>query len=523
MAHPRTLADWEALTGDEALSEAEKYLIECCREGELCVLGDGKRPDKPSLERNIRAELVRWLLLGGCEELSTTDMGVRLVGAFIFGSVDLQFSKLKGPVGLISCFVEDNIECQQCRIQALNLGGSRIGSLNLQGAVIEGDVFLRFGFESYGLVRLSGAHIRGQLACNGGRFINPDDNAILADRLVARGRVFLTEYFHAEGEVRFSGARINGQLVCNFANFSNPNGAAFNIQKTDVMSGFVWRNVTVSEGSIYFATAQVSDLVDDVKSWPEAGKFVLDGFTYERISASETSSQSRIDWLARGDTWNNTFCPQPYTQLAKVLREMGHDRDARMVLIEKEKKLAAEQVKQDRDRAKDLWHAKDQSIRGDIGWHWLRRTGFRLWNGISRRFVGYGYAPQYAFYWTVCILAAMTMFYFVLWKTGGMVPNTPVVLNSEAWAEALKTDPTAPGPVWAAGDVGRHYETFYAFFYAADVFIPLIDFGQESAWTGTTENWPGWIAFFSGFFFKAFGWFITALGAAAITGIIRRD
>jgi hypothetical protein len=104
-----------------------------------------------------------------------------------------------------------------------------------------------------------------------------------------------------------------------------------------------------------------------------------------------------------------------------------------------------------------------------------------------------------------------------------MVPNTPVVLNSEAWAEALKINPTAPGPVWAAGDVGRHYETFYAFFYAADVFIPLIDFGQESAWTGTTENWAGWMAFFLGFFFKAFGWFITALGAAAITGIIRRD
>ena len=97
-------------------------------------------------------------------------------------------------------------------------------------------------------------------------------------------------------------------------------------------------------------------------------------------------------------------------------------------------------------------------------------------------------------------------------------------MNSPDWVAAMAVSPTAPGPVWAAtAPSGAHYETFYAGFYAADVFIPLINFGQEAAWTATTQNVAGWFAFLATFALKGFGWFITALGAAAVGGIIRRE
>jgi len=85
MAHPRTLTDWQALTGDQALSKAERQLIECCREGAPCKLGDGMLPKRKSKARTIRADLLRWLILGGA----------RIAGCMNGGS-DLQAPMSKG-------------------------------------------------------------------------------------------------------------------------------------------------------------------------------------------------------------------------------------------------------------------------------------------------------------------------------------------------------------------------------------------------------------------------------------------
>jgi hypothetical protein len=41
MARYRTLAEWQGLTGDDALTAPERDLIACCQKGKLCQLGDG--------------------------------------------------------------------------------------------------------------------------------------------------------------------------------------------------------------------------------------------------------------------------------------------------------------------------------------------------------------------------------------------------------------------------------------------------------------------------------------------------
>ncbi len=90
----------------------------------------------------------------------------------------------------------------------------------------------------------------------------------------------------------------------------------------------------------------------------------------------------------------------------------------------------------------------------------------------------------------------------------------------------MEAAPNLPARHWLQSAAGLHYERFSAPAYAADVFIPLIDFGQESTWSATTAKgfWSlGFMAYWMAWLLKAFGWFITALGAAAITGIIRRD
>ena len=86
---------------------------------------------------------------------------------------------------------------------------------------------------------------------------------------------------------------------------------------------------------------------DDEKSWPNAGKLLLDGFVYTRLAGDNTPWRAR-DWRDDGGEhkgrlyWLSLqpdFHPQPYEQLAKVLRDMGHEREAREVEIARREKL----------------------------------------------------------------------------------------------------------------------------------------------------------------------------------------
>ena len=107
---------------------------------------------------------------------------------------------------------------------------------------------------------------------------------------------------------------------------------------------------------------------------------------------------------------------------------------------------------------------------------------------------------------------------------GDMAPNAAPILISADWVEATETAPGNPAVFWSApGAAGQDYETFSALAYSADLFIPIMNFGQESAWAPSTSRgalgriawWVRWIA-------KIIGWVVTALGAGAITGLIRR-
>jgi len=106
-----------------------------------------------------------------------------------------------------------------------------------------------------------------------------------------------------------------------------------------------------------------------------------------------------------------------------------------------------------------------------------------------------------------------------------MTPNAAPILVSKDWIAATESHPDDPGAFWAQADqAGKDWETFNGFAYAADLIIPIVSLGQESAWAPSTSRsdwgrtgwWLRWIA-------KGVGWLVTALGAAAVTGVIRKD
>ncbi|MBI1418994.1 MAG: hypothetical protein GC146_17430 [Limimaricola sp.] len=503
MSRIRTLSD------AGPLSAAEQQLVDACKAGETCTLGDGTRPEGPDPARTIRADLLRFLILGGDDACRVDEYGVALRGAFIEGPLDLSFATARGRATMVACRFDQPIAAMQARFETLALGGSALPGLNAQGARIAGSVFLRKGFHATGTVSLAGAEIGGQLDCAGGRFEVKEGDALNAQGARIPEAVFLSDGFHATGMVRLTGAEIGGQLTCVGGRFEVRDGDALQAQRMRVTGSFFWRNVRAESGSVDLADVHVGDLVDDLASWPPAGRLYLDGFTYDRISGAFTDARKRLDWLARGTVWEGEFFPQPYTQLAKVLREMGHEAEARRVLVERERLLDRYRIKRLRAELADL-----------------RALWETIWSFLLRWLVGYGYAPFRSIWALAALIVIATGLGHQAWESGDFAPNSAIILSTDDW-RTLAEDATVANPakVWSdPTGPGRDYESFNAWAWGTDLVVPILSLGQTEAWAPSTARGPwGRRLWWARWVLEAFGWIVTALGAAAITGIIRRD
>jgi hypothetical protein len=241
---------------------------------------------------------------------------------------------------------------------------------------VKGHVLLRNWrtrpFEACGLVMFYGAEVGGHFSCSGGRFINPKGRALDCQTAKIAGCVFLRrDYtlpltdpaFEADGEVNFTGAFIGSQFACQGGSFRNANpdpfnqkyaGTALNLQAATIKDMLILgaepetkQEPAKVEGCIDLIAASVRVLVDDkfvgeaeqglrlvVKGKdgkPLACHLCLDNFTYERLAGDAACKPNmRKAWLERqpAEHLKDKFRPQPFEQLVKVLRAMGHNSDA---------------------------------------------------------------------------------------------------------------------------------------------------------------------------------------------------
>ncbi len=544
------------------LTQAEKRLLRSAPLGEMAVCGpsddDGDLQNQPeyalewSPDRVIRAEVIRWLFIDSDARALVDPKGILIYGAKISGVLDL--SNISATLGLsvwhsrlTDCFVMFGLG-----IPELDLQGTWVSALYGDRAKIQGRVFLRNGFRALGEVRFSGAQIGGDLDCTNGRFSNPrmlgdggggvalnadgaelrgdvllcsgfcaegevrligariggdidcrsgcfscgepkaaaDGNAFSADRVVVRGSVFLADEFKAWGTVRLWGAQIGGKLDCNGAVFEG----TFSARRAEVKGDFCWTKVR-SEGNIRLdlLSVKVCSFADDVGSWPTHGNLYLDGFVYERISSGPKDARTRLDWIGR----DPGFAPHPYRQLARVLRSEGDESGARLVLFRME---CRRRVHEDNN--------------------WLTRC----WSYILRIAVGYGYYPGRALL-CLCALAVAGVIVFECgFATGSIVPT-----DGDAY-KVFKHDSQLP----------LQYERFNPLIYSLENAFPVVKLGQTERWqSDPSEHWqcspaphvPAALCqAFSPISMRWFrwvqvclGWFFTTTGAAAVTGIVRKD
>ncbi|WP_284163621.1 hypothetical protein [Frigidibacter sp. SD6-1] len=109
--------------------------------------------------------------------------------------------------------------------------------------------------------------------------------------------------------------------------------------------------------------------------------------------------------------------------------------------------------------------------------------------------------------------------------------GAPCVLGEERPTEARTPLPEAfagcdpnPAATWANDPaLGMDWDSFNSVGYGLDLVVPILNLGQTEAWAPSKDRgWWGWGLWWGRWVFQAAGWIVTALGAAAITGIIQR-
>ena len=108
---------------------------------------------------------------------------------------------------------------------------------------------------------------------------------------------------------------------------------------------------------------------------------------------------------------------------------------------------------------------------------------------LFRFTVGYGYKPGRSVVIAIILIAALGFFFDRTWRAGDMTPNAAPILIYADRISATETHPENPGAFWSQPDqAGKDWETFNAVAYAADLVIPLVAFGQETAWAPSTSR-----------------------------------
>ncbi len=235
-------------------------------------------------------------------------------------------------------------------------------------------------------------------------------------------------------------ARIGGNLALTGASFTkSPMGNdCLNLHRARIGGAFELHSINgARDGCFDVSGAEMGALDDDPACWPAPGLVNLDGLTYRYVAtgpasgSGETLAKSRLDWLKRqyahGEPRKGRFSPQPFEQLARVLREQGQDYAATRVAVEKR----------------------------ELQRKYADRGFARFVHTILKVTSDYGYSPARALAW------------FAAWVLAGAGFVRHGVVTG--LYERASTDQPE----------NSHIEPFV---YAFDLSTPIIDFGQASAY-----------------------------------------
>ncbi|MEV4968633.1 oxidoreductase [Streptomyces sp. NPDC024062] len=444
--------------------------------------------------RTVRGDVITSLLLGANPARPGSSASLRIAGARITGSLNLAGTEVGYVVCAEECWFDEAVDLLGASMRSLVLTGCKLPGLEADSARFEGNVDLRrslleslassaFNDEPTAL-SLSDARVAGGLLLNGARLNAPGGLAVAAGGLAVQGALYGNRGFHARGTIRLAGSQLARGLYLRGSRIEDPGpggvaldlnnavvsrldcsggftaGGTVKLRRTQILDKVSFAGATLHtsadgavpalqcqhmqavDADLTFARppaagvdlrgAQVSYLTDSAQSYPPV--VALEGFVYGSLKDSgvgegHDSPGQRVAWIRRSPRYS----PQPYEQLAIWYRTIGHDSDARHVLL-----------------------AKQRHRRSTLSWP------ARAWGRLLDVTVGYGYRPWLAGLW---LLVLTTL------GTGVFTTNTPT---------PAKAGEGAP---------------FQPLVYTLDLLIPIGGLGQRSGWYWPNTG-PQWLVYF---------------------------
>lgn len=410
-------------------------------------------------ERTVRAAVLRALLLN-CPQEGGEIAALKLAGARITGMLNLQYATLDHAVRLSHCFFEDTPLLYGARLRQLNLSASVLPGLAAATVRVEGVLRLT-DCRLSGPVRLGGAQISGALFMERGEFTaaGADEPALQLNHMTI-GDDLWAPGLRAEGEVRLNGATVTGSVNLGEARLSHPQNVVLDAQTLTVEGDVRLRGVHTQgwiglrgariAGRLDLSYARLSNPGDGVmrassatigelwirKGPPMEGTLNLRRAQIDELFLEPDAVPARV--LLHGLVYTSLspqvpaprrlsmlerdgegYVPHAYEQLTAACLRIGDDHAARLVQL-----------------------AKQRRHRGTLPWYG------RLWGHVQDATVGYGFRPLRACVWLLSLLAIGSVAY-------GLHHPRPL-------------KPTeAPD--------------FNPVFYTLDLLLPVISFGQESA------------------------------------------
>ncbi|MDQ0714053.1 hypothetical protein QFZ55_003505 [Streptomyces luteogriseus] len=351
----------------------------------------------------------------------TVEGGFRLSGASVDGEFDLEGAALRNP------------------------GGHALDAYHVR---ITEDFTCHPGFTAEGRIIISGATVGAGIGFCGARLSNVGDIALEAVDVTAGRNLDLGRGCTVHGGITLDGTHVTTELSLRDADLTHPGGTALSLRAVQARETDL-RTRSPIDGVVDARNARLGTLYDDPATWP--ADLRLAETAYDAL-AFPLPAAERVRWIRRTDAG---YLPQPYEQLAAAYRRLGHEDEARTVLL-----------------------ARQRHRRSTLS------PQTRAWGHVQDLAVGYGYRPLRAALWLLALLACGALYFHL---------HTPPPLD--------------PGKA----------PDFNPVFYALDLLIPIITFGQEPAFAphGTGQ----WLAYG----LTAAGWILATTVTAGVSRAVSRQ
>ncbi len=509
------------------LNGSETLFLEAVKAGKVYNANGGQ----------IRASFFRTLLLSA-DNFQNAALGVGIENCVIDSTINVSGAKIDRLVSITGSKINGDFIFNHTEFKALFLDGTHLERLQGVRSRISSSIYLRslvlpnksnpeslLRFEATKGVDLSGSKIEGALSARGACIKNVGGSALA---------------------LNLADADINSIMLGpkddkTYKNLKNTYGYEANECRID--GGISFQRARCKS----FADSELAyeSILSNTKKKEKRPKLILRGFRYESLGRmAPRSLKFRKKWLEADSSSNERFDPQPYEQLATVLRMHGEIGLAHGVLISKEQK---------------------KYPLGMRGLNFIRNPLIHLFLGP----IGFGYKPYLVIIYMIVLIFLGGAVFENAYKSGSFSPRDSALMRSEAWAicqsrKALDQHTVKKDTVSSAKksisitkseavDLQNNYRIssvdhisdcknkplsnssttleralffypeFNGYWYSADVILPIVNLGQKEFWVAHDLH-NGWRSMqFLNTMLTLIGWLLSSLGIGGALSYLNRS